>query len=183
MNVSARKDGNQGRTWVAVGEDMAAGYERDALGHMALIGLVVYSPTTAKLRDTRLRELQAMAMELSAIKAMKTLSVEQDEPPSPEQLASMWSHIGGTNPTIEATIYAIQHATTREALTRHQGEAPDDFYGRVAAAYWLLSEVTDTPTNEIAKRAGVPPGTAASWVSRAKARGMFDKVEDDRRKP
>lgn len=57
---------------------------------------------------------------------------------------------------------------------RDAGESSDAFYRRIALAYgYLVGADSETPTADLAELAGVPPGTAASWVSRARSRGLI----------
>lgn len=56
---------------------------------------------------------------------------------------------------------------------RMPGEAPDEFYARVGRVHRLLAARGKHPTATLAVMAGVPDGTAAAWVSRARARGVY----------
>jgi hypothetical protein len=170
------------RFWVAISADGAAGYERNALGEWMLIGLVIYGPTTEKLRGTRLRGLEKFARG----NAFRDV-IPQAEPPTPGQVADSWSRVQSGIPApaqlrsamepVEDMAYAaeIMLATSPEALRKQDGERPDDFYRRIVRAHKALRAVTNKPTAELARRAGVPAGTAAAWVSRAKARGLFNE--------
>lgn len=53
-------------------------------------------------------------------------------------------------------------------MSRRPGESPDDFYRRISQAY----RDGGRSVKVLALRAGVPNGTAAAWVSRARARGF-----------
>jgi hypothetical protein len=169
-NVTGRMTDYPARFWVAISADGAAGYERNALGEWMLIGLVIYGPTTEKLRGTAFRDV-----------------IPQAEPPTPGQVADSWSRVQSGIPApaqlrsamepVEDMAYAaeIMLATSPEALRKQDGERPDDFYRRIVRAHKALRAVTNKPTAELARRAGVPAGTAAAWVSRAKARGLFNE--------
>lgn len=158
--------------WKVIGADVVAGYQRDALGQWVLVGLVIYAPTTDKVRGMRLRRLERTRW------FPISRSFEQDAPPSREQVASAWARGAAAvdmPPDREDRwlAAAIKSATRPENLKRRESDTPDDFYRRIAEAHALLSRATNRPTVELAKRAGVPAGTAAAWVSRAKARGMY----------
>jgi hypothetical protein len=183
-DMSERTTDYPGRIWLAYGPDAAAGYEHDALGDWVLMGLVIYGPTTAKLRGARLRDLEESG-------GMAIHVIVQDSPPTPEQVAKAWAHHqhyykgmalveAETAAMIaagraEARQHAVDQDARPEALARVDGEDPDDFYRRVAHAHRALSAVTKRPTTELARRAGVPEGTAAAWVSRARARGWIEE--------
>lgn len=170
--MSERTTDYPGRIWVAYAPDAAAGYELDGLGDWRLIGVVVYGPTTEKLRGTRLRDLEESG-------GMSAGVMKQDAPPTPEQVAQarlseQWD-AERKAAKAEARRAWVRDVTKPEDLTRHDGEDPDEFYRRIARAHVALSEATDRPTQELARRAGVPYGTAAAWVSRARARGLLDE--------
>jgi hypothetical protein len=69
----------------------------------------------------------------------------------------------------------IAVATAPEELMRRAGESPDDFYRRIARAHRALSKGTKRPTMELGRKAGVRVGTAAAWVNRARARGLYEE--------
>ncbi|MCB0907211.1 MAG: hypothetical protein KDB63_08860, partial [Nocardioidaceae bacterium] len=50
--------------------------------------------------------------------------------------------------------------SARELLQRVPDESPDEFYGRVAKAYMMLSEAFGTPVKDMAELAEVPHSTA-----------------------
>lgn len=166
--------GPESRTWKPLSPDMAAGYERDALGDLALVGLMIYGPTTDKLRGTRLRDLERPQVIVNGIR--------QEAPPTPEQIAVAWGRTQEVHELFargrKKAQAELDAATQAEELQRRDGEDPDDFYQRIARAHRILSATTRRPTAELARRAGVPAGTAAAWVSRARARGWIkDGVE------
>lgn len=160
--------------WVAVGPDVAAGYELDLLGDYSLRGLVIYEPTTSKLRSARLRDLSTV------IDGADIRGLRRAEPPSAGELRQMWEreqHPAVFTPTThpdspppEVRQAEANRLATLDLLTRKPDDSPDDFYARVVAAHEALSWITPRPTSELARRAGVPSGTAAAWVSRAKLR-------------
>lgn len=173
------------RFWRAIAVDIAAGYERNALGEWLLIGLVVYGPSTEKLRGIRLRGLDRIGADELADSSV----IPQVEPPTPDQVQQAWGTVPkpATFSTRSSPAIAsggvgsfvvtpdVAPAITREELSRRDGESADEFYRRIARAHRALSKVTTRPTKELARIARVPPGTGAAWVSRARARGMFDE--------
>jgi hypothetical protein len=71
---------------------------------------------------------------------------------------------------------------TREALTRVPGEAPDEFYFRVAGAFRYYSMKGNRPLHDIAAVAEVPYSTAAGWVAEARARRQLEPTKHGRGK-
>jgi hypothetical protein len=56
-------------------------------------------------------------------------------------------------------------------LSRIPGEGPDAFYARIAKAHRALAKVAKSPDKELTRLAGVPLGTATSWIYYARKRG------------
>lgn len=177
------------RYWRAISRDVAVGYEINALGNQHIVGVVVYRPTSDKLRDLKLRELERMEGDDHWV-------IRQYAPPTPGQVSDAWIRAnvtvpvdassvegGRTHPGLDEvqawTWEEIADLIRPEVLARQTGDSPDDFYRRIARAYSALSDVTGRPVVELAARAGVPVGTAASWVSRARARGFIDEEFDE----
>ena len=71
---------------------------------------------------------------------------------------------------IRRTRRAFTLPTDLPPIGRVPGESPDDFYARIRIVHALLSELTDAPTSALADWAGVPIGTAAAWMHRARKR-------------
>lgn len=173
----------RGRVWVPIASDVAAGYDRNALGDWVLMGLVVYGPNTAKIRGVRLRGRDQIPGTADFIS-----SIRQETPPTPQQVAEAWERVRANDEgwrewhasledqrsAVLAAGKAADEAAAPELLKRRDGEAPDDFYRRIAKAHKALAAWTGRPTQFLANRAGVPEGTAAAWVSRARARGVYD---------
>jgi hypothetical protein len=59
----------------------------------------------------------------------------------------------------------------RKTLTRPDGTDPDSFYALVSEAYREYAPQTRSPAVEIAREAGVPVGTARSWIRETRRRG------------
>jgi hypothetical protein len=62
---------------------------------------------------------------------------------------------------------------SRKPLSRPDGTDPDGFYREVAEAYREYAPRTRAPGSEIAREAGVPVGTARSWIREARRRGFL----------
>lgn len=61
----------------------------------------------------------------------------------------------------------------RPRLTRPDGAAPEEFYPRVARAYFEYAPRTRAPAKEIADEASVPVTTAHRWIREARRRGFL----------
>jgi hypothetical protein len=214
--VSERTIGYPARVWRVLGPDTVVGYDLDALGEYRMSALLVFAPTSEKIRTIGLRELERMPAMLAAG------SIQQDNPPTPEQVGQWWEKQRQAGETLtpetarsiaeqaERTARTLKRATWADApdsydppppaflvamiadelearklreelaqatepeqLARRAGESPDEFYERIARAYRVLEQLTDRPTTELARRAGVSKGTAASWLTRARQRGVL----------
>lgn len=182
-NVNERTPETSPTIWAVLAADLAAGYAADALGDWRLIGLVTYGPTTEVLRGIRLRELELLTDLEPGLTRMR-----QEHPPTRERLAAAWAEHEYLQDHAVTTEYfqtwtdlqatELEHFTSSDQLTRREGEDPNAFYARVSRAHMLLTLVTDRPIVELAKRAGVPHGTAAAWVSRARTKGIYEQVEN-----
>jgi hypothetical protein len=153
---------------------MAAGYERNALGEYLLFGLVTYGPTTAKLRGIRLREIDSYT---AAGNRYGVVVAHGTTPPSPDQVRENWAQTTAMDVADSRnegrgfnTDQYLDALAGLDTSPRHASEPAEEFYARIVRAHETLAEVTDKPTAALAALAGVPVGTAASWVSRARAR-------------
>lgn len=181
--MSERSTDYPQRIWRPLAADIAAAYEVDPLGDLVLVGLVLFDPTAAKMRSVKLRELERVSPESIGLHVIR-----QYEPPTPEQVAQMWTELDLHNRVLVAPMEAgyrqwiedgIAATATAEELTRREGEPVEDFYRRVAKAHAFLSLASKRPTADLARRAGVPVGTATAWVSRARSRGLFEGIFDE----
>lgn len=67
-----------------------------------------------------------------------------------------------------------------DVAPRRAGESADDFYRRISSAYLVLKDHTQSPAAELARIAGVPSGTVASWIHRARQRGWLDEPQQQK---
>jgi DNA-directed RNA polymerase specialized sigma24 family protein len=162
--------------WVPLSGTAAAGFGTDALGDPALAAVVIYSPTSDALRSITLKGALERLSETD-----EHARIRQDEPPTPSQVRKAYSRMvladaprdgaAALKMPAPALLAEIEAATAPGELARRSGEPPEEFYRRIARAHDALAQVTKRPTAEIARRAGVPAGTAASWVHYARKRG------------
>lgn len=162
--------------WVAVSSYVAAGYERTTLGEYRLFGLVTYGPTTAKLRAVKLRGIDTYRKGGNRYGVV----IEGQDPPGPEAVRDSWAQITAMDVALARNAgrgFEIgEYADALDELDveeRRDDEGAEAFYSRIARAHLALAEVSDKPTAKLADLARVPVGTAASWVSRARAKGLY----------
>ncbi|MWA02183.1 hypothetical protein F8568_017735 [Actinomadura sp. LD22] len=58
-------------------------------------------------------------------------------------------------------------------LTRHKGEAPEEFSNRVAYYYRIFAASSSSPTKDLAEHSGVPLPTVRGWIREARLRGLL----------
>lgn len=169
------------RVWFALDPTTAASYELDELGYWNLTAVLIAGPTSERLRGFPLRAHERLAP------GVWENGLAQDTPPPVEnlpELHSMQAFAAKADAAAQvaakalagirtARREAVDAACAPEQLARRSGEPADAFYARIAVAHAALSRVTDRPTTELARRAGVVKGTAAGWVSKARARGVY----------
>lgn len=203
MDVDEHATDYRGRIWIPIAEDVAAGYLPDLLGGWALDGIVMYGPDTEKVRGLKLRGLERLdSADPSLGKAMRqdAPTREQVAEAWSRGAATFSTREGGAVASGGRSTFAVSGdltvttaqqsaaiakevaaSTAPEELSRREGESPDDFYRRIARAYTALgaAELAGLSRRplmaELAHRAGVPVGTAAAWVSRARSRDLIGK--------
>lgn len=190
--MSEQQAGAQPTIWVGLSASAAAGYARDSDGTPRLAAVIVYSPTAEAMRGIRIAGLDLLTLLASGGPVFT-----RKQPPTPDELLDGESRRAakrrGSPSLVEiakqyreslnltedmispAAAERVERATAPGLLQRRSGEPAGEFYARIRAAHDALSRVTDKPTTELARRAGVPVGTAAAWVSRAKS--IADKGE------
>ncbi len=67
---------------------------------------------------------------------------------------------------------------TRAWLTRRDGDPAENFYRRVAVTYRALIPQTTKPVTLMSRIAGVPQPTMASYIHRARGRGLIPTPEE-----
>ncbi len=84
-------------------------------------------------------------------------------------------------------VHHIQSSTTETAhltrawLTRRDGDPAENFYRRVAATYLALMPQTAKPVTLMSRIAGVPQPTMASYIHRARGRGLIPTPKESSR--
>lgn len=174
--------------WYSVQLDTAYAVKLDDDGLPFVAGLVMYG----KVDSTRLRHFEIRRLPLTFEEgAAKPPGLwRQSNPPSHKQIreAHGWESVSYFDPDsgrVRPGMWfhpapGLEDDVATEALTRRDGESPDDFYRRVAKVYRALTPTSGRPTTEIARLADVPRSTAARWVRQARLRKFLPPTSQGR---
>lgn len=195
--MSEQTTGNH--VWAALGDGRVAGYLKGSDGTWRLLSLLVYRPTSERMRDSGLADLtRVVDVRTVAGKAPRSrkpgqrvfLAHQAGDGTGVGALA-WWGPAPPTEQEVADAIAAHEEAKsngvpvkwgpdtvpTKANLTRRAGETPDEFYGRIASV-WVRLELEGSrhPAKDMTEISGVKSGTMAKWVHEARRRGHFGGV-------
>ena len=170
--------------WISLpGQDGADGVHvrlRNRDGHLAITDLYIhgFEITPEIVRGISVSRLQA------AFNLALGASLSADPPRVPRISRGLTLQLlGADDEAPEPSLSELRGRAHRKApetdtqerprLTRPAGDAPEEFYPRVADAYREYAPRTRAPAKEMAAEAGVPVTTAHRWIREARRRGFL----------